>query len=205
MSNIDNRKMSQADNSLLDSYLQEISAYRPLSDEEEARLSSLALEGDTKAQEQLVKANLKFVVSIARQYATSGVDMMDLINEGNIALIQAATKYDASRGGRFSTYAVWALRRAMEAMLPDEEILNRRKDADLLEGGIPAIAADDTDGEQMEEILARLPEREREVLRAYFDTDNPMSMMEIGLNMGLKRERVRQIRNRALRRLKAKI
>lgn len=168
-------------------------------------MSALILAGNERAKDKLVSANLMFVVSIARQYKTDGVDMMDLINEGNIALIKAAGKYDASKGKRFTQYAVWDIKKAIEAYLPKEEVkMNRTATEHIASKGGEAdkTANEFTANEQMIEAIAMLPEREQMVLNAYFGIETEqLTMAEIGEAMGLKRERVRQIRDRALRRL----
>lgn len=202
-SNINTAKNSE--DSLLESYLQEISTYAPLTDEEESRLSTLILSGDEKAKDKLVKANLKFVVSIARQYASDSINILDLINEGNIALIKSAEKFEAKEGQRFATYAVWNIRKAIEAFLPNEDVKVNRTKTEALPGNTDA--EDDSllsefDRNELAGIIKLLPERERMVLNEYFGiTTEQLKMFEIANRHNLKRERVRQIRNRALRRL----
>lgn len=194
-----------SEEALLNQYISDISGCKPLSQEEEQKLSALILAGNERAKDKLVSANLMFVVSIARQYKTDGVDMMDLIDEGNIALIKAAGKYDASKGKRFTQYAVWDIKKAIEAYLPKEEVrMNRTATEHIASKGGEAdkTASQFTANEQMIEAIAMLPEREQKVLNAYYGIDTEqLTMAEIGENMGLKRERIRQIRNRALRRL----
>ncbi len=192
---------------LLCRYLQEISPYAPLSDEQELRLSELILAGDEKAKTELVRANLKFVVSIARQYANDGAGMLDLINEGNIALMRAAEKFDARRGQRFSNYAIWSIRKAMEAFSPDSGPNVRRADVDgnyagrtVSEGNRLDEFTEDND--YVAGVLDRLPEREQTVMKACIGLGTrQMTMREIAELYGMKRERVRQIRKRALRRI----
>ncbi len=194
-----------SEEALLNQYISDIAGCKPLSQEEEQKLSALILAGNGRAKDKLVSANLMFVVSIARQYKTDGVDMMDLINEGNIALIKAAGKYDASKGKRFTQYAVWDIKKAIEAYLPKEEMrMNRTATEHIASKGGEAdkTASEFTANEQMIKAIAMLPEREQMVLNAYFGIETEqLTMAEIGEAMGLKRERVRQIRNRALRRL----
>ncbi len=200
-------KPGNGEDYLLESYVREISSYAPLSDEEEARLSELILSGDAKAKDKLVKANLKFVVSIARQYATESVSMLDLIDEGNIALIKAADKFDAKHGQRFSNYAVWQIRKAMEAACPDAETIMKRPDMDTVSKSAGSAEEYEDGGlshDEMLEVIGSLPERERLVLKAVYGVGSPqMTLAEIGQHYDMKRERVRQIRNRALRRLQS--
>lgn len=192
---------------ILESFLKDLERYKPLTDEQEAVLSAKALAGDARAREMLVKSNLKFVVSIARQYVQDGVSIMDLISEGSIALIKAAGKFDASKGKRFTQYAVWDIRKAMEASLPtQQEQMVKRSATEYLDGGDTADkkATDTTTREELETMFDQLPERERKVMRMLMGFEgNIMTMAEIGDNMGLKRERVRQIRNSARRKMKS--
>ncbi len=200
-------KPGNGEDYLLESYIREISSFAPLSDEEELRMSELILAGDAKAKDTLVKANLKFVVSIARQYAGESISMLDLIDEGNIALIKAADKFDAKHGQRFSNYAVWQIRRAMEAACPDADTVMKRPDMDTVLKGADASGEYEDVGmrhDEMLEVMSCLPERERLVLKAIYGVGAPqMTMVEIGQQYDMKRERVRQIRDRALRRLKS--
>lgn len=194
-----------SEDSLLDRYVEDISAFPPLSFEQEKELSAKIKAGNERAKEQLIRANLMFVVSIARQYHTTGISMLDLIDEGNIALIKAAGKFDASKGKRFSQVAVWDIRKAIEAYLPQEEVRMNRTATEHLPGKGKAAdqsASEETDKEEMALAIQLLPEREQIVLRAYYGVgEDQLTMAEIGEMYGLKRERVRQIRNRAIRRL----
>lgn len=194
-----------SEDSLLDRYVEDISVFPPLSFEQEKELSAKIKAGNERAKEQLIRANLMFVVSIARQYHTTGISMLDLIDEGNIALIKAAGKFDASKGKRFSQVAVWDIRKAIEAYLPQEEVrMNRTATEHLPDKGKAAdqSASEETDKEEMALAIQLLPEREQMVLRAYYGVgEDQLTMAEIGEMYGLKRERVRQIRDRAIRRL----
>lgn len=191
---------------ILESFLKDLERYKPLTDEQEAELSEKALAGSALAREMLVKSNLKFVVSIARQYVQDGVSIMDLISEGSIALIKAAGKFDAKKGKRFTQYAVWDIRKAMEAYLPtQQEQMVKRSATEYLDGGDSADrkAADTTTREELEQMIDQLPERERKVMRMLMGFEGSiMTMAEIGDSMGLKRERIRQIRNSARRKMK---
>ncbi len=190
---------------ILNSYIEEISSYAPLTDEQEKELSERVLKGDKEAAKALVNANLKFVVSVARQYAGNGVSMLDLINEGNIALLRAALKYDAGSGKRFSSYAVWGVRKAMKAFCPEKDVRVKSTDMDNEQYNrqLPDDETDDiVDRENLAEALSMLPERERLVLKACYGIGTKqMTMRETGEHYGMTRERVRQIRKRALRRL----
>ena len=109
------------EDSALNRYLDEIGKEALLSDEVEKQLSSQMLKGDTKALSRLVEANLRFVVAVARQYKGKGVAMEDLVSEGNIGLMKAASKYDASKGVRFVNYAVVYVRQAIEKFIDKSE------------------------------------------------------------------------------------
>lgn len=194
-----------SEDSLLERYVEEISAYTPLSFDEEKELAANIKAGNERAKEKLIRSNLMFVVSIARQYQTEGISMLDLVGEGNIALIKAAGKFDASKGKRLSQFAVWDIRKAIEAYLPQEEVRMNRTATEHLPGkgkSADSSITEATDQEEMAIAINLLPEREQIVLRAYFGIDEEqLTMAEIGDANGLKRERVRQIRDRALRRL----
>lgn len=200
---LNNSKNSEE--SILESYLQDISSAKPLSDEEEAKLSNQILAGDTKAKDQLIKANLKFVVSIARQYSNEHISILDLINEGNIALIKAADNFKSEFGKRFSNYAVWNIRKAIEAFIPQQSEKINRSNTEELVGFQPNtdhLAIDFTENQELSAIIDLLPEREKLVLKAYYgiSTDH-MTMAEIGMKYKISRERVRQTRDSALRNL----
>jgi RNA polymerase primary sigma factor len=200
-STLNNSKNSEE--TILESYLQEISSATPLTDEEEARLAELIRKGDANAKNKLVKSNLKFVVSIARQYANGSVSILDLINEGNIALIKAAENFDPAFGKRFSSYAAGHLRRAMEAFLPQQEpkfvhpktenAAGQSTDADF-----EAISKSDNEG--LSALIGLLPERERNVLKDYYGiSTTQLTLADIGMKYDITRERARQIRDTALR------
>ncbi len=194
-----------SEEALLNRYVNEVSVYPPLSLEEEQRMATLIQNGDLQAMERLIDANLMFVVSIARQYKRHGVNMLDLINEGNIAMIHVARKYKPSGGKRFVQEAVYAIRKAIEAALPKEEIrINRTLTESLTGKGKEAdsSAEEHTDKEAMAEAILLLPKREQTVLKALYGIDEyPQTMAEFAGAHDMTRERVRQIRNRAIRRL----
>jgi RNA polymerase primary sigma factor len=259
----------------LDKYLHDISKVGLVTAEEEAELAQKIREGDKLALEKLTKANLRFVVSVAKQYQNQGLTLSDLINEGNIGLIKAAQRFDETRGFKFISYAVWWIRQSiMQAIaeqarivrLPLNKIGNITKVnrtfsqleqlyerepsadevADLLQittkevneslkiagkhMSMDAPLSKDEESNSMidvmedneitlnpdnelmneslrneiERSLSTLSFREAEVLRLYYGINckAPMTLEEIGETFELTRERVRQIKEKALRRLK---
>lgn len=257
----------------LNRYLREISAYPLLARAEEVELARRSREGDLEAREALVRANLRFVVTVAKKYQHRGLALADLINEGNIGLMRAAQKFDETRGIKFISYAVWWIRQAVLQAVAEQSrvirvplsrsgVVNRigRRSAvltqllgreptlrevaddlqltedeltqaltvsqDLLSLDGPATAAGEgrlldtlADGSNrlpdddlyaqalrgaVQGAIASLSEREARVLRMYygFDEAEPMTLEAIGATLGITRERVRQIRERALRRLR---
>lgn len=212
----------------LNTYLDEIGRQALLSEEEERRLSARIKAGDQRAVNKLIEANLRFVVAIARQYQGKGLAMDDLVSEGNIGLMKAAGKYDATRGLRFVNYAVVFVRRQIELALKKEtgeqRVENRKNgqsrsvdaplgsktNVSLLSVLVDANApqADERTinsavEKAVEYALRSLDEREGRVVNAYFGIEQDhLTMQEIADDMGLKRERVRQIRDRAIRRLR---
>ena len=112
--------ITQRDSYALDKYLQEIGKQRLLKTDEEVELALLIKQGDPKALETLVKANLRFVVSVAKQYQNQGLSLNDLINEGNLGLIKAAEKFDETRGFKFISYAVWWIRQSILQSLMEQ-------------------------------------------------------------------------------------
>ena len=257
----------------LDKYLQEIGREDLVSIEEEIELAQRIRKGDRKALERLTKANLRFVVSVAKQYQNQGLSLPDLINEGNLGLIKAAEKFDETRGFKFISYAVWWIRQSIlqaiaeqsrivrlplnqvgsvnkinrllnkfeqenerrpsveelssQIDLPEEKIDDALKapsrhisvDAPFVEGEdnslLDVLINDDaptTDRSlvleslhtEIKSALKGLNERERNVLEAFYGIDQPeMTLEEIGVKYGLTRERVRQIKEKAIRRLRA--
>ena len=216
------------EDSILNKYLDEIGREQLLSAEEEARLSARILKGDERALNKLIEANLRFVIVIARQYQGKGLSMEDLVSEGNMGLMKAASKYDATRGLRFVNYAVVFISRQIEKAL-DKESAEQRVES-MRDGQTRSVDAplgskanvsllsvlvnadspmadqrvyDANLAEAIEQALTELNERERAVINAYFGIgEERMTMAEIGEQMGLKRERVRQIRDRATRRMR---
>lgn len=222
---------------MIDKYLNDIGKFESLTDEEERVLSERIGSGDRKAVDALVAANLRFVVSMASKYQGSGLDVSDLVCEGNIALVRAAERFDATRGSRFISYAAPFVRRSMEKaiaeqtglynipegeMTPLEKKRSRAIAADAPLGGRKNVsllnvledtsvpAADGTVGREslngiIRDSMECLNEREKQVITLFFGIDHEkMTFAEIGEEMGLKRERVRQIRDIALRKLTKK-
>lgn len=212
----------------LNLYLDEIGRESLLSEEEERRLSAHIKAGDDSALNKLIEANLRFVVSIARQYQGKGLAMEDLVSEGNIGLMKAASKFDGERGLRFVNYAVVFVRQQIEKALKVESGERRaesRKDGQtrsvdaplgsktnvsllsvLVDANSP-LADERTYSSAIESAveyaLRHLDERETQVVESYFGINKDhQTMQEIADDMNLKRERVRQIRDRAIRRLR---
>jgi len=214
--------------SILNKYLDEIGREKLLSEEQERNLSERIAKGDQRALNKLIEANLRFVVVIARQYQGKGLSMEDLVSEGNIGLMKAAAKFDASRGLRFVNYAVVFVRQQIEKALlaeSDERRVETVKDGQTRSVDAPlgtktnmsllsvlvdanAPIADErvynaNVEAAVEYALQSLDERERSVVNAYFGMgQESQTMQEIADDMQLKRERVRQIRDRAVRRLR---
>jgi RNA polymerase primary sigma factor len=216
------------DDSILNTYLDEIGRELLLTEDEECRLSERIQKGDARALNRLVEANLRFVVAIARQYQGQGLSMEDLVSEGNVGLIKAAGKYDASRGLRFVNYAVVFIRQQIERALKKESAEQRVEsgrdgqtrsvDAPLgSKANVSLISvlvntnspmADERVynagiEQAVEQALRALDERESSVVNAFYGIgQDHLTMAEIAVDMGLKRERVRQIRNKAVRKLR---
>lgn len=216
------------DNEKLNVYLDEIGATPLLSEDEERRLSQRVKAGDGRALDKLVRANLRLVVSVARQYRGRGLSMDDLVGEGNIGLMKAAAKFDGERGLRFAGYAPVFVRRQIERALSAESgerrvetrsggqtrsvdaPLGSKANVSLLSVLVndSAPMADQrvhsgTVERAVEHALASLHGREADVVASYFGIEQEhRTMQEIADAMGLKRERVRQIRDRAVRRLR---
>lgn len=225
--------MQDNDRNSLDRYIEEICREQVLTAAEERELAGRIARGDGKAAEKLVTANLRFVISMANKYRGRGVEVEDLVSEGNIALMNAAAKFDASRS-RFVSYAVPMVRRAMEQAVESQGALYRvpRGEATAAEkrrsralsvdaplGGreninllsllvnpnapeADAMFEDSPHGSLLADALGVLDERERRVVAAVFGIGcERLTMAEAAAEMGLKRERVRQIRDKAVRKL----
>ena len=267
------QSITNRESASLDKYLQEIGREDLVSIEEEIELAQRIRKGDRKALERLTKANLRFVVSVAKQYQNQGLSLPDLINEGNLGLIKAAEKFDETRGFKFISYAVWWIRQSIlqaiaeqsrivrlplnqvgsvnkinrllnkfeqenerrpsveelssQIDLPEEKIDDALKapsrhisvDAPFVEGEdnslLDVLINDhaptthrslvlESPPTEIKSPLKGLNERERNVLEAFYGIDQPeMTLEEIGVKYGLTRERVRQIKEKAIRRLRA--
>lgn len=267
------KQVTNRETASLDKYLQEIGRVDLITAEEEVELAQRIKAGDELALEKLTKANLRFVVSVAKQYQNQGLSLPDLINEGNLGLIKAARRFDETRGFKFISYAVWWIRQSiLQALaeqsrivrlplnkigsinkinkafaqleqelerpptpaevavvvdLTEDEVKQSLKnsgrhvsmDAPLVEGEdsnmYNVIGSEDSPNpdeglmvdslrQEIERSLATLTPREGEVIRAYFglNGEHAMTLEEIGEAFDLTRERVRQIKEKAIRRLK---
>ena len=266
------KSITNRESESLEKYLQEIGKEEMLSTEEEVELAQQIRKGDQKALDRLTKANLRFVVSVAKQYQNQGLTLPDLINEGNMGLIKAAEKFDETRGFKFISYAVWWIRQSILQAIAEQSrivrlplnqvgsmnkinrILNkfeqeneRRPSVDeisertdlpeekideamMVSGRHVSMDAPFVDGEEnslldimintdspmadrelvveslrseIAEALQMLNERERRVVKAFYGIGEPeMTLEEIGNKYGLTRERVRQIKEKAIRRLR---
>ncbi|MBO7068893.1 MAG: sigma-70 family RNA polymerase sigma factor [Bacteroidaceae bacterium] len=190
----------------LEKYLQEISREPRLSAEEEIELSKKMHAGDRVALEKLVKANLRFVVTVANQYKDQGLSLPDLINEGNMGLIRAAEKFDETRGYKFISYAVWWIREGILRALAEEQRHNSRQFFDELPSPDTLIApAGETASAETNRALSMLGERERFIIEHTFGINGQpeMTLDAMGESLGLSRERVCQIRKKSIRKLRA--
>ena len=190
----------------LEKYLQEISREPLLSAEEEVELSKKIHEGDRKALDRLVRANLRFVVTVAKQYQDQGLPMPDLINEGNVGLIKAAEKFDEKRGFKFISYAVWWIReRILHAIAEEQRHLARRLLGELPSSNSLIVPERTSVSAETNQALSLLSEREKIIIERSFGLNNQpeMTLEEIGKSLELSRERVHQIREKAIRKLRA--
>lgn len=229
----------------LNKYFKDIEKYPLLSQEEENYLTERIKEGDSSAIEKLVNGNLKFVISIAKNYQNHGLSLNDLINEGNLGLVKAAHKFDPSMGVRFISYAVWWIKQSIIQSLSDNSRLVRLpvsrlnkiskfkedddKPSDLVYTTHVSLDSkiDEDDDEtylslfinetneidsdnieilkkKISLLLVNLSPRERDVIDLYFglSTEESLTLEVIGEKHDLTKERVRQIKERALRRLR---
>ena len=268
------KSITNRESQSLEKYLQEIGKVELITPEEEVKLATLIKQGDQRALDRLTKANLRFVVSVAKQYQNQGLSLPDLINEGNVGLIKAAQRFDETRGFKFISYAVWWIRQSILQALAEQArivrlplnkvgLTNRIQKAyslleqqyerepsaeelaEVLEMDIEEVSstlginarhvsmdsplsdgeentlidvlenpnAEKTDDElyhkeslktEIERSLKTLTERQKEVICFFFGIgiDHPMSLEDIGEKFSLTRERVRQIKDKAITKLK---
>ena len=209
------------EDSAFNKYLDEIGRESLLTTDEERQLSERIQQGDQRALNKLIEANLRFVVSVARQYKGQGVEMEDLVSEGNMGLMKAAAKFDASKGVRFVNYAVVQIRQQIEKAIEQQTRqqnmplsvdapLGHRTNMSLLSVLVNSnapMADEHIHSEAIEEAvefaLGSLDKREAQVVNAFFGINQEHeTMAEIAEDMELKRERVRQIRDKAVRKLR---
>jgi RNA polymerase primary sigma factor len=267
------KSITNRETASLDKYLQEIGREELITADQEVLLAQRIKTGDQIALEKLVKANLRFVVSVAKQYQNQGLSLPDLINEGNLGLIKAAQRFDETRGFKFISYAVWWIRQSILQALAEQSRIVRlplnqvgslskiKKESNRLEQRferppsadeiaesleipehkinaalkistryismdaplvqdedtkyIDVYVSEDAEGtddsllkesllKEIQRSLSTLTEKERQVLYMYFGIgmNHGLTLEEIGLKFDLTRERVRQIKERAIRRLK---
>ena len=269
------KSITNRESQSLEKYLQEIGKVELISPEEEVKLATLIKQGCQKSLDRLTKANLRFVVSVAKQYQNQGLSLPDLINEGNLGLIKAAQRFDETRGFKFISYAVWWIRQSILQALAEQSrivrlplnkvgLTNRIQKAyslleqqferepsaeelaELLEMDLEEVSAtlgisarhvsmdtplaegedntlldvlenpnaEKTDSEldhkeslkvEIDRSLKTLTERQKEVICFFFGigVDHPMSLEDIGERFNLTRERVRQIKDKAITKLRA--
>ena len=211
---------------LLQTYLQDISKYPQLSPQEELTLATHARQGDTEARNQLIHTHLRMVVNIARQYLRPDVEMLDLIQEGNIGLIKAVDKFDPTQGNRLSTLAFYWVNKQIQRFLdhePDDlvsldmEIYDGSEtlllsdtieDKGTILGGptiphIDAVMENEERQRQVRQIWSRLSEHERKILRLLYGIDlrRSYTVSEVAKMLRVSKVRVCQLRDRALTRM----
>lgn len=267
------KSITNRDAGTLEKYLQDIAKESLISPEEEVELAQRIKDGDQQALDRLVRANLRFVVSVAKQYQNQGLSLQDLINEGNVGLIKAAQRFDETRGFKFISYAVWWIRQSILQAVAEQARIIRlplnqvgavsklkktaamleqeyhrkpsteelAKEMDLPESKVQnlmgmnmhqistdaplddddegnfldvyvdqdSVATDEaveneSDNNAIKRSLEALSDKERQIINMYYGigTNREYSLDEIALTMGISRERTRQIRDRALKRLK---
>ena len=267
------KQVTNRETASLDKYLHDIGKVELITAEEEVELARKIKDGDQEALEKLTKANLRFVVSVAKQYQNQGLSLPDLINEGNLGLIKAAQRFDETRGFKFISYAVWWIRQSILQALAEQSRIVRlplnkigtinkinkayayleqeyerepRADEiaallDITESEVKdsmrnssrhlsmdASLTQDKDNnmydvlksedsptpdkgllyeslkQEINRTISTLPQREADIIKLYFGLDSkyPMTLEEIGEKFELTRERVRQIKEKAIRRLK---
>ncbi|KGN73016.1 RNA polymerase sigma factor rpoD [Porphyromonas macacae] len=268
------KSITNRESASLDKYLQEIGREDLITVEEEVELAQAIKRGDRRALEKLTRANLRFVVSVAKQYQNQGLSLPDLINEGNLGLIKAAEKFDETRGFKFISYAVWWIRQSILQALAEQSRIVRlplnqvgtlnkitkalqkfeqeherkpsstelAKELDIAEDKIsdtmkvagrhismdaPFVEGEDNSlldvmpnedspnadstlmdeslAKEIDNVLSALSEREAEIIKLFFGIGDSqeMTLEEIGDQFGLTRERVRQIKEKAIRKLRS--
>lgn len=269
------KSITNRESQSLEKYLQEIGKVDLLTPEEEVELAKRIKQGDQEALEKLTKANLRFVVSVAKQYQNQGLSLSDLINEGNLGLIKAAQRFDETRGFKFISYAVWWIRQSILQALAEQSRIVRLPlnkvgslnkinrafseleqsfereplpeelaqqlnistnevettlsvaarhvsvDAPFVEGEdnslldvLESTGLPETDEkleymeslrQEIERSLGTLSERQADIIRLYFGLglEHPISLEDIGNRFGLTRERVRQIKDKAINKLRS--
>ena len=211
---------------ILQTYLQDISKYPQLSPQEELTLANLARQGDAEAREQLIHAHLRMVINIARQYQRPDVEMLDLIQEGNIGLIYAVDKFDPTRGTKFSTYAFFWINKHIQRFLNHEPDALVSLDMELTDSSEYLLLSDtiadrpsllgsqtiqhidakieyEEQQSKVRHLLASLPPREREVIRLLYGMDlrRSYTVSEVAKMLRISKVRVCQLRDRALTRM----
>lgn len=269
------KSITNRESQSIEKYLQEIGKVDLITAEEEVQLARRIKQGDTEALEKLTKANLRFVVSVAKQYQNSSLSLNDLINEGNLGLVKAAQKFDETKGFKFISYAVWWIRQSIIQALAEhsrmvrlplnkvgsltkinkafaelEQVYQREPspeevalhlevplddvlatldlagrhvsmDAPFQEGESNSLIdvldnpnAESTDQGidyveslrlETERTLSSLTERERQVIRLFYGigVENALTLEDIGDNLGITRERIRQIKDKAITKLRS--
>ena len=268
------KSITNRDTGTLEKYLQDIAKESLITAEEEVELAQRIKAGDQQALDRLVRANLRFVVSVAKQYQNQGLSLQDLINEGNVGLIKAAQRFDETRGFKFISYAVWWIRQSILQAVAEQARIIRlplnqvgavsklkktaamleqeyhrkpsteelAKELDLPESKVQSLMGmnmhqistdaplddddegnfldvyvdqdstatdeaveNESDNNAIKRSLSALNDKERQVINMYYGigVSREYSLDEIALTMGISRERTRQIRDRALKRLKS--
>ena len=261
MTAVSNKKYMDTSEDSINKYLKDVRKIEMIDDKKEVELAKRIQEGDEKAAEELINPNLRFVISVAKDYQNQGLPLSDLISEGNLGLIEAAKRFDHTKGYKFISYAVWWIKQAIKKSLNDnsrtvrlpvnitnqmskvrKEILafeqeHHRKPTDnevdmsainqptcnslnqkINEDGDEVldvveddkaekpdqdIYTDDVLREELEKTMETLDDREKHIIMMYFGLDGrPMTLSEIGEEYELTKERIRQIKEKAVRKLK---
>ena len=201
------KSITNRESASLDKYLQEIGHEDLLSVDEEVELAQRIRKGDREALEKLTKANLRFVVSVAKQYQNQGLSLPDLINEGNLGLIKAAEKFDETRGFKFISYAVWWIRQSiLQAIAEQSRIvrlpLNQVGSVNKINRVLNRFEQENERRPSIEEIADKVDLPQDKIEDAMKVNNRHVSLEEIGEKFNLTRERVRQIKEKAIRRLR---